>query len=85
MNKFRVFMLLVTVIAIIAMTPYFGVAEKTVLQAFDRQACYASCGCDSLRMVSACFDCKQECDRKYWAEFDKEMGENKKGSNDDND
>ncbi len=83
MDKFKILMVLVTVVGLISIAPHSGSAEKTVLHTFDREACYSSCGCDAVGMIAECFDCKQECDRKYWAEFDKEMGENNKGSNDD--
>jgi len=85
-NKILRLMILVTILTLIAVNPYPCSAEKTVLHAFDRDACYANCGCDAVGMVSECFDCKQECDRKFWADFDRETGsDDKSGSaNEDN-
>jgi hypothetical protein len=54
--------------------PYSGRAEQAILHDFDRQACYASCRCDSHETVTGCFSCKQECDRKFWRAFDRETG-----------
>lgn len=45
--------------------------EGPVLQDFDMNACYAQCGCHQ-GLFQACFDCKQQCERKYWKSFDKE-------------
>lgn len=47
--------------------------EALVLNAFDKDACIASCGC-AFGMFTACEACKRECERKYWEEWDKEMG-----------
>lgn len=82
MTKIHWLMLLVV---FIAMNPYPGSAEKTVLHSFDRDACYSDCGCDAVGMVAECFDCKQECDRKFWADFDRETGsDDKNGSGTEN-
>ncbi len=37
---------------------------------FDINACYATCGCH-YGLFRACFDCKQNCERQYWREFDR--------------
>ena len=68
------------IVAAIMLDPCCCFAEKASLHAFDQKACYASCGCDAVGMVAACFACKQECDRKFRAEFDREMGTINKGT-----
>ncbi|AFM25635.1 hypothetical protein [Desulfomonile tiedjei] len=37
---------------------------------FDINACYASCGCH-YGLFGTCFECKQNCERQYWREFDR--------------
>ena len=74
MNKAQNLLAFGAIVVVIMLNPYCCFAEKTSLHAFDQQACYAGCGCDAVGMVAACFACKQKCDRRYWAEFDREMG-----------
>jgi hypothetical protein len=64
---------------VVALLFMFGAAsqvystEEPILQDFDINACYASCGCHQ-GLFQACFDCKQQCERKYWKDFDRETG-----------
>jgi len=83
MNKTPRLMAIGAIVAVIALNPYSCFAEKPTLYAFDRAACYSNCGCDAIGMVAECFACKQECDRKFWAEFDKEMSGVENGSDKD--
>ena len=83
MNKAQNLLALGAIVAVSMVNPYFSFAEKTTLHAFDQKACYANCGCDAVHMVAACFACKQECDRRFWAEFDREMGTVNKGTQDE--
>ena len=69
--------------AIVSMTPGSCPAQGFFLHDFDRNACYSTCPCDVRGMISACAECRQECDRKFWADFDKETTEEKVGSMDD--
>jgi hypothetical protein len=67
---------LISLIAI-AMLFSFGTSsqvyatETPVLHDFDMNACYATCGCHT-GLFQACFECKQECERKYWKSFDEQ-------------
>jgi hypothetical protein len=66
---------------VLAVTPTATVAADPVLmQDFDRNACYAKCPCSTGTpgQVDLCFECKQECERKYWKSFDKEMNRQEK-------
>ncbi len=71
--------LLITIFAVmvllgvsISALPAF--ADSTVVQDFDKDACYAKCACATGMFVS-CAACKAECDREYWRAFDREMGD----------
>lgn len=48
-------------------------AESPIPQSFDREACYSTCGC-ATGMFTSCAECRAACDRKFWKEWDKEMG-----------
>lgn len=84
MTMIQRLLILGAIVAAVALNPNGSSAEKPMLYAFDRDACYATCGCDAVGMVAACFDCKQECDRKFWADFDRETGSDKSGGDDEN-
>ncbi|MGD9818900.1 MAG: hypothetical protein AB7V04_09375 [Desulfomonilaceae bacterium] len=83
MNTLKIITLAMIVVASIVMAPYSSPADGIVVQEFDRNACYSTCGCDARGMEAACFSCRQECDRKFWAAFDRETSEDKVGSIDD--
>lgn len=83
MIKIRFIVMVAAAFCLLGVISNYGSAELSALHAFDREACYANCGCDAVGMVAACFDCKQACDRKYWEEFDKEMGTGNEGPRDD--
>lgn len=84
MKVFRTLMIIGAIAAAITLQADLSSAgDATTHQAFDRDACYAKCGCDAVGMVAACFDCKQECDRKFWAQFDQETGGDKTRREDD--
>jgi hypothetical protein len=58
-------------------------AEDPILQAFDINACYATCGCH-YGLVQSCFDCKQQCERKYWKDFDRVTGDRGRRAQEEN-
>ncbi len=85
MKKFRMFLLSLFSLFLIALVPCSGTADDINLQDFDRNACYSTCPCGVRGMESVCNECIQECDRKFWADFDKETSEKNVGSMDDDD
>lgn len=54
-----------------AMVLPFQGAGVTEAYGFNRDACYATCGC-AFGNFTGCMACKQECDRKFWQSFDKQ-------------
>lgn len=59
--------------------PSLAVAGDSVgLQDFNRDACYSKCPCGFTEMEQACADCKQQCDREFWKDFDKSFKNKKK-------
>jgi len=80
MNRLPAILLLLTAL-VLAVTPASTVAADPVLmQDFDRNSCYAACPCSTGAPDQAqlCFECKQECDRKFWKSFDKETNQKDK-------
>jgi hypothetical protein len=74
MKIYRVIAIFFALMAGMIVNPYSGSAQQTVPHEFNRESCYASCRCESFESVQPCFQCKQECDRKYWREFERETG-----------
>jgi hypothetical protein len=83
MKKITRLILVLVAIGAVINTPLSIADDNMSLQDFDRNACYSTCGCDARGMEAACFSCRQECDRKFWADFDRENTEEKVGSMDD--
>lgn len=83
MNRLNSMTLTLLSAAFIILSPYSGNADNIGLQDFDRNACYSTCPCGVRGMEASCNECIQECDRKFWADFDKETSEEKVGSMDD--
>lgn len=83
MKKLYMPMFILAIMAAIFVTAGSCPADNITLHDFDRNACYSTCGCDARGMEAACFSCRQECDRKFWADFDKNTTEEKVGSMDD--
>ncbi len=83
MKKITRLILVLVAIGAVINTPLSIADDNMNLQDFDRNACYSTCGCDARGMEAACFSCRQECDRKFWADFDRENTEEKVGSMDD--
>lgn len=69
--KLLLIALSVAALLFIGTSPQIDCAAEPVLHEFDLDACYATCPC-ATRMIAACLQCKQECERKYWAEWDKD-------------
>ncbi len=83
MSTLHVFLIPLLMAVIISVSPGPGLADDLRLHDFDRNACYSTCPCGVRGMESSCNECIQECDRKFWADFDKETSEKKVGSMDD--
>jgi len=69
--------LLITILAVTALLctsvlSLPALAESTVLQGFDNNACYTSCRC-AVGLFTACAECKAKCDRTFWRAWDKQM------------
>jgi hypothetical protein len=67
--------LLIVIFLLIALLPavmptHTIAASPELLQDFNRDACYSTCPCAFSRAFQACADCMQECDRKFWRNFD---------------
>jgi hypothetical protein len=58
-----------------------ALADPTLPQDFDRDACYSNCPCSIQGMELDCADCKQKCDEQYWKEFGEETQSGQVGSN----
>lgn len=83
MKKFYRFSLSLLSFFMILAAPCYSPADNIGLHDFDRNACYSGCPCGVRGMEASCNECIQECDRKFWADFDKETTEEKVGSMDD--
>ena len=73
-NRLLVLALFMTALVLAVGPASTVVADPTLMQDFDRNACYAKCPCStgSPDQAQLCFECKQECDRQFWKSFDKE-------------
>jgi hypothetical protein len=69
--KLLIIALSVAALLLVGASPQIDCAAESVLHEFDLDACYATCPCTT-GMLYACLQCKLECERKYWAEWDKE-------------
>lgn len=74
MNKLIVLLLFLTALLLTVTPASTVVADSVLMQDFDRNACYAACPCSTgaPEQAQLCFECKQECDRKFWKSFDRE-------------
>ena len=70
-NIFLSILIMLTFAAMVLPYPGTGATEA---YAFDREACYSTCGC-TISTFQTCMACRQECDRKYWQSFDRQMND----------
>ncbi len=85
MRMTKILVLSATLMLVFLLGPGSLPAENLTLHDFDRNACYSTCPCGVRGMEASCNECIQECDRQFWASFDKETAEDKVGSMDDDD